>query len=118
MSSQHIQYSVKYYDDTHEFRHTIVPSDIAETMPRGRLMSEKEWRGIGVPMSRGWQHYAIHKPEPHVLLFRRPKGTPLKASSPKDSDGVQSMETGDDDGDIVLPNGDDNHVNTMDTGDD
>jgi len=24
---------------------------------------------------RGWTHYAIHKPEPHILLFRRPVGT-------------------------------------------
>ena len=22
--------------------------------------------------SRGWIHYAIHKPEPHIMLFRRP----------------------------------------------
>jgi cyclin-dependent kinase regulatory subunit CKS1 len=20
----------------------------------------------------GWVHYAIHKPEPHIMLFRRP----------------------------------------------
>ena len=25
--------------------------------------------------SRGWVHYAIHRPEPHILLFRRPQGT-------------------------------------------
>ena len=25
--------------------------------------------------SRGWVHYAIHRPEPHILLFRRPLGT-------------------------------------------
>lgn len=37
-------------------------------------MSEAEWRGIGVQQSRGWQHYAIHRPEPHILLFKRPKG--------------------------------------------
>jgi cyclin-dependent kinase regulatory subunit CKS1 len=25
-----------------------------------------------VQQSRGWVHYAMHKPEPHILLFRRP----------------------------------------------
>jgi cyclin-dependent kinase regulatory subunit CKS1 len=38
-------------------------------------MAEAEWRNIGVQQSRGWQHYAHHRPEPHILLFRRPLGT-------------------------------------------
>jgi len=42
---------------------------------KGKLLSEQEWRGIGVQQSRGWVHYAIHRPEPHILLFRRPLGT-------------------------------------------
>ncbi|KAI3380278.1 hypothetical protein SNEBB_007685, partial [Seison nebaliae] len=37
------------------------------------LMSEDEWRLLGVQQSRGWIHYMVHPPEPHVLLFRRPK---------------------------------------------
>ena len=32
-----------------------------------------EWRGLGVQQSRGWVHYAIHRPEPHILLMRRPR---------------------------------------------
>jgi cyclin-dependent kinase regulatory subunit CKS1 len=40
-----------------------------------RLMSELEWRGIGVQQSRGWVHYEVHRPEPHILLFRRPLHT-------------------------------------------
>ena len=43
--------------------------------PKHTLLSEKEWRGLGVNQSRGWVHYAIHAPEPHILLFRRPHGT-------------------------------------------
>lgn len=35
----------------------------------------QEWRNLGVQQSRGWMHYELHKPEPHILLFRRPKGT-------------------------------------------
>lgn len=33
---------------------------------------KNEWRAIGVQQSRGWVHYAIHRPEPHIMLFRRP----------------------------------------------
>jgi hypothetical protein len=32
--------------------------------------TQNEWRGIGVQQSRGWVHYAIHRPEPHIMLFR------------------------------------------------
>lgn len=53
-------------------RHVILPGDIAGVMPKDRLLSETEWRGYGVQQSRGWVHYMIHNPEPHILLFRRP----------------------------------------------
>jgi cyclin-dependent kinase regulatory subunit CKS1 len=33
---------------------------------------QKQWRLVGVQQSRGWVHYAIHRPEPHIMLFRRP----------------------------------------------
>ena len=33
---------------------------------------QAEWRGLGVQQSRGWVHYAIHRPEPHIMLYRRP----------------------------------------------
>ena len=36
---------------------------------------QEEWRSIGVQQSRGWVHYAVHRPEQHILLFRRPNGT-------------------------------------------
>lgn len=85
-----IEYSDKYMDDIYEYRHVILPKRIAKEMFRlfhlpdakssskigdPRLLSENEWRSIGVQQSRGWQHYEIHKPEPHILLFRRPLGT-------------------------------------------
>lgn len=53
----------------------ILPKELAKTLPKSRLLTEAEWRSIGVQQSRGWQHYAIHRPEPHILLFRRPLGT-------------------------------------------
>ncbi|GAB5037337.1 cyclin-dependent kinase regulatory subunit 1 [Nannochloropsis oceanica] len=70
-----IEYSEKYMDDKHEYRHVILPKELARSLPKQRLLTETEWRGIGVQQSRGWQHYAIHRPEPHILLFRRPLGT-------------------------------------------
>ena len=75
MSTHEIEYSEKYEDDIFEYRHVILPKHIAKTAPKGRLLSESEWRGLGVTQSRGWGHYSIHKPEPHILLFRRPLGT-------------------------------------------
>jgi cyclin-dependent kinase regulatory subunit CKS1 len=72
---RNIQYSEKYQDEIYEYRHVILPHDVARNTPKGRLLSESEWRTLGVQQSRGWEHYAIHKPEPHILLFRRPIGT-------------------------------------------
>mmetsp|Transcript_8528 Transcript_8528/g.14468 ORF Transcript_8528/g.14468 Transcript_8528/m.14468 type:complete len:104 (-) Transcript_8528:181-492(-) len=73
--STRIEYSEKYQDGTFEYRHVILPKDMAKTLPKGRTLSENEWRGSGVQQSRGWEHYACHRPEPHILLFRRPLGT-------------------------------------------
>lgn len=42
-------------------------------VPKDRLMSEPEWRALGVQQSRGWVNHTKHRPEPHILLFRRPK---------------------------------------------
>ena len=87
-----IEYSDKYLDDVYEDRHVILPKRVAKDMFKlfhaadiskaagskagePRVLSENEWRSIGVQQSRGWQHYEIHKPEPHILLFRRHLGT-------------------------------------------
>jgi|EP00544_Gedaniella_sp_CCMP2646_P011298 cyclin-dependent kinase regulatory subunit CKS1 len=75
MSASRIEYSEKYADDQNEYRHVILPKELSKTLPKSRLLTETEWRQIGVQQSRGWTHYAIHRPEPHILLFRRPLGT-------------------------------------------
>jgi len=77
----------------------VLPPDMAKLLPKNRLLTEAEWRGLGVQQSRGWVHYgkqrqttptldtinkprdelttqpklktAIHRPEPHIMLFRR-----------------------------------------------
>ncbi|EGD72842.1 CDC28 protein kinase regulatory subunit 1B [Salpingoeca rosetta] len=66
-----IAYSNKYYDETHEYRHVFLPKELVGQVPQDRLMTETEWRNLGVQQSRGWIHYMIHRPEPHILLFRR-----------------------------------------------
>jgi len=78
-----IHYSDKYTDDEYEYRHVILPKPLLKLIPKSffspdesgtlRILSETEWRGIGITQSLGWQHYEVHAPEPHVLLFRRPK---------------------------------------------
>ncbi|CAM9359923.1 unnamed protein product [Ectocarpus sp. 12 AP-2014] len=70
-----IDYSEKYVDGSFEYRHVILPKATAKILPQSRLLTEDEWRNLGVQQSRGWQHYAVHTPEPHILLFRRPLGT-------------------------------------------
>uniref|UniRef100_A0AAG5CR53 Cyclin-dependent kinases regulatory subunit n=1 Tax=Anopheles atroparvus TaxID=41427 RepID=A0AAG5CR53_ANOAO len=73
MPTDQIQYSEKYYDDVYEYRHVILPPDLAKYVPKTHLMTETEWRNLGVQQSPGWVLYMIHSPEPHVLLFRRPR---------------------------------------------
>ncbi|XP_051154288.1 cyclin-dependent kinases regulatory subunit-like [Leptopilina boulardi] len=69
--ADNIYYSSKYYDDTYEYRHVALPKELVKLVPRGQLLSEKEWRNIGVQQSQGWVHYMTHDPEPHILLFKR-----------------------------------------------
>ncbi|XP_014791225.1 cyclin-dependent kinases regulatory subunit [Octopus bimaculoides] len=66
-----IYYSEKYCDEKYEYRHVVLPKEIAKLVPKNKLMTESEWRGIGVQQSQGWIHYMKHAPEPHILLFRR-----------------------------------------------
>jgi len=51
------------------------------------LILQNEWRAIGVQQSRGWVHYAIHRPEPHIMLFRRP----LNYQQQQDNQAQQGM---------------------------
>ena len=68
-----IIYSEKYFDsEGYEYRHVILPRELKNYVPRTRLMEEAEWRQLGVQQSVGWRQYMIHRPEPHVLLFKRP----------------------------------------------
>lgn len=95
-----ILYSKRYSDEEFEFRylmkgffagshcascrHVILPKAIARWVPAGKLMTEDEWRDLGVMQSPGWVHYMIHAPEPHILLFKR-----IKDSDPPQPENPQ-----------------------------
>lgn len=76
-----IDYSERYYDEVYEYRWVTVPRAMMPVFPPNRVMQEREWRGRGIVMSRGWVHYDIHSPEANVLLFRRPRHTDPKTGS-------------------------------------
>ncbi|MCO5609673.1 hypothetical protein L7F22_063904 [Adiantum nelumboides] len=47
-----IQYSEKYFDDVYEYRHVVLTPEITKLLPKNRLLSEAEWRALGVQQSR------------------------------------------------------------------
>lgn len=55
----------------------MLPKELVKLVPKSHLMTEDEWREIGVQQSEGWVHYMTHKPgrlfnhftEQHVLIF-------------------------------------------------
>jgi len=64
-----IHYSDRYSDDHYEYRHVILPKPLLKLIPKElfdekegtlRLLTEAEWRGIGITQSLGWQHYEVH----------------------------------------------------------
>ncbi|TBU00596.1 regulatory subunit of cyclin-dependent kinase [Hamiltosporidium magnivora] len=68
-----ITYSERYTSNDYVLRHVILPKEMVHLIPTDRLLTEDEWRQLGVVQSDGWEHYMIYKPEPNILLFRRKK---------------------------------------------
>uniref|UniRef100_A0A673MLZ6 Cyclin-dependent kinases regulatory subunit n=1 Tax=Sinocyclocheilus rhinocerous TaxID=307959 RepID=A0A673MLZ6_9TELE len=62
MAHKQIYYSDKYTDDLYEYRHVVLPRELAKQVPKSHLMTEDEWRRLGVQQSLGWVHYMIHEP--------------------------------------------------------
>ncbi|KAH7027434.1 oxidoreductin [Microdochium trichocladiopsis] len=74
-----IHYSARYSDDEFEYRHVQLPKTMLKAIPKDyhdsskgtlKLLWEDEWRAIGITQSLGWEHYEVHEPEPHILLFK------------------------------------------------
>ncbi|ELA46246.1 hypothetical protein VCUG_02255 [Vavraia culicis subsp. floridensis] len=72
MKNPKIFYSDPYETKDYVYRHVIIPKSTIKSLPE-KLLDESEWRALGLEMSVGWEHYMIHKPERHVLLFRKRK---------------------------------------------
>ncbi len=44
---EEIEYSDKYSDDYYEYRHVALPKAVFKRIPKGKLLTENEWRGLG-----------------------------------------------------------------------
>lgn len=89
----------RYSDDQFEYRHVQLPKNMLKKIPADyfdsskgtlKLLWEDEWRALGITQvcgacwkyfdvgflthtvrqSLGWEHYEVHEPEPHILLFK------------------------------------------------
>jgi hypothetical protein len=88
----------RYSDDEYEYRHVQLPKNMLKAIPKEyhdpskgtlKLLWEEEWRALGITQVRlhtlrarlfahtneaiqslGWEHYEVHEPEPHILLFK------------------------------------------------
>ncbi|KAI5180869.1 cyclin-dependent kinase regulatory subunit CKS1 [Nematocida sp. AWRm80] len=71
-AAEKIYYSDTYTDDDNNmYRHVILPPEMVKYIPKDKLLEEHEWRSLRIMQSKGWVHYMIYKPEPHVLLFKK-----------------------------------------------
>ena len=75
---------------TSPIRHVMLPKNMLKAIPKDyfdtetgtlKILHEEEWRGLGITQSLGWQHYEIHAPEPHILLFKYVVANPLRSHS-------------------------------------
>jgi cyclin-dependent kinase regulatory subunit CKS1 len=82
-----IEHSEKYQDEVYEYKHVILTKEAFMSMQKDKLLSETEWRAMGINQTKGWIHFTIHKPEPHILLFRRPIGV-----NPKTGEITESIK--------------------------
>lgn len=72
-----IVYSQKYEDDRYQYRLVHLPLKLfcarkAKFPDTHRPLAEEEWRSLKVQGGPGWENFAVYKPEPHIMLFRRP----------------------------------------------
>ena len=55
--------------------HRLTPATLSLSPYLSPSLAPPSLVAVDTTQSRGWVHYAIHRPEPHILLFRRPLGT-------------------------------------------
>ncbi|EAS00741.1 cyclin-dependent kinase regulatory subunit (macronuclear) [Tetrahymena thermophila SB210] len=67
-----IEYSDTYNDDAYFYRNVRLPQDLYKKIPKGKIMTEDVWRSLGIKSSKGWQHFYVYKPEPFIIMLRKP----------------------------------------------
>lgn len=101
MTTLRIHYSDRYTDDHYEYRHVILPKPLLKLIPKElfdekegtlRLLTEAEWRGIGITQSLGWQHYEVHGLTCLLFLLVNPHSE-LQPQSPMSSYSVALKTT-------------------------
>ena len=80
MSKKDIYYSDKYTDDKFEYRHVMLPKDLAKLVPKTHLMSEAEWRNLGVQQSLGMNAEFPHSNYSSLTMSLNFRLDPLHAS--------------------------------------
>ena len=64
---KNIYYSDKYTDEAFEYRHVMLPKELAKMVPKTHLMSETEWRNLGVQQSQGMS-YSTHYSKSQIFV--------------------------------------------------
>uniref|UniRef100_A0A8C8ULA5 Cyclin-dependent kinases regulatory subunit n=1 Tax=Peromyscus maniculatus bairdii TaxID=230844 RepID=A0A8C8ULA5_PERMB len=77
-----IYYSDKYNDKEFEYRHVMLPKDIAKLVPKTHLMSESEWRNFGIQQSQGWVHYMTQELTSYCSGGHYPRSQRKEAGEP------------------------------------
>ena len=57
------EYSERFVDEHFEYRYVVLPREMAADLKarKNPLLTEEEWRGMGIQQSRGWAHAGFHK---------------------------------------------------------
>lgn len=65
-----IKYTERFKTNDYEYTHVILPKSYLQRISN-QVMSENEWRSLGISLGTAWENFMIFKPERHVILFRR-----------------------------------------------
>uniref|UniRef100_A0A7E4ZU71 Cyclin-dependent kinases regulatory subunit n=1 Tax=Panagrellus redivivus TaxID=6233 RepID=A0A7E4ZU71_PANRE len=63
-------YSKPVSDATYKYREVQIPLNVAARIPPNRLLSEREWHGIGIRQKPKWEHFMVRGEDRDVLVFR------------------------------------------------
>eukprot|EP00537_Pseudo-nitzschia_pungens_P008048 CAMPEP_0172355882 /NCGR_PEP_ID=MMETSP1060-20121228/266_1 /TAXON_ID=37318 /ORGANISM="Pseudo-nitzschia pungens, Strain cf. cingulata" /LENGTH=114 /DNA_ID=CAMNT_0013075743 /DNA_START=79 /DNA_END=424 /DNA_ORIENTATION=+ len=78
-SASRIEYSEKYADDLNEYRHVILPKELAKTLPKSRLLSELSGEELVCNRVEGGNIMPFTVPNPTFFFFVDPLVLTLKA---------------------------------------